>query len=164
MIADMLFLAKADNGLIVPHREEMDLGKEIDAVIEFYEPVTTEKGITIQRSGNAVFNGDALMMRRAFSNLISNAIRYTPEGQVVKVTLASGTDPIRIGFQNPGPHIPSQILERVFDRFYRIDSSRQRDTEGTGLGLAITKSIIEAHGGKIRALSTETTVCIEITL
>jgi len=154
MISDMLFLAKADNGLIVPNKETMNLGIEADAVIEFYEPLTDEKAIKIIRRGNADFMGDRLMIRRAISNLLSNAIKYTAMEEKINLEIELlSAKKIRVCIDNPGDAIASDHLSRIFDRFYRIDPSRQRDTEGAGLGLAITKSIIEAHGGSISAVA-----------
>lgn len=152
MIADMLFLAKADNGLIVPNRESMSLEQEADAVIEFYEPLASEKNIVIQRTGSAKLMGDRLMMRRALSNLLSNALRHTAESQTIQITIQSiEPNQISLTIDNPGEPIAEEHLPRIFDRFYRVDPSRQRNTEGAGLGLAITKSIIESHGGGILA-------------
>ena len=165
IIADMLFLAKADNGLIVPNGKEMNLGDEIDAVVEYYEAPAAEKDIAVVREGSAKFTGDALMMRRAFSNLLSNAIRHTPvRGQILITVSAEAQDNITIRFKNPGMPIPTEALTRIFDRFYRVDPARQRETEGTGLGLPITKSIIESHGGSINAFNVESGVCLEIRL
>lgn len=164
MIGDMLFLAKADNGLIVPNREPMDLGKELDAVIDFYEAVASDNEVSVSRSGTASIQGDRLMMRRVFSNLLSNAIRYTPKGMMITINVRQTDNAVVISFDNPGKPIPPEALARIFDRFYRIDPSRQRETEGTGLGLAITKSILEAHGGRIRAESLEDRVRFEIAL
>lgn len=165
MISDMLFLAKADNGLIVPHMEEMELGHEADVVIEYYEALTSEKKIRVTRSGNALFKGDSLMIRRAFSNILSNAIRYTASYEEIQVSISCVDESqIIVQFDNPGEIIPTDTLERVFDRFYRVDPSRQRQTEGTGLGLPITKSIVEAHGGSIRAYIHQGLVRFEISL
>ncbi|ADQ83597.1 heavy metal sensor signal transduction histidine kinase [Methylovorus sp. MP688] len=165
MIADMLFLAKADNGLLVPHRETMDLGVEIDAVIEFYEALAAEKQLLVSRHGTATLAGDRLMIRRAFSNLLSNAVRYTPVGQTITITLHyDDSHWITVWVDNAGEPVPEDALARLFDRFYRVDPSRQRESEGTGLGLAITKSIIEAHGGSIRALYQDHTMRFELRL
>ncbi len=165
MIADMLFLAKSDNGLIVPHQETMDLAREIGAVIEFYEPMAEEKKLVIACIGTAFFTGDRLMMRRAFSNLLSNSIRHSFYSERICVDIQDlGTKKIRVRFDNVGEPIPRELLFRIFDRFYRVDPSRQRNNEGTGLGLAITKSIIESHGGEISALSQEGGVRFEVLL
>ncbi len=154
MIADMLFLAKADNGLIVPNREAMNLKREWDEVIEFYEPLIEEKKLSITCTGSAELLGDRLMIRRAFSNLLSNAIRHTPPDNNITISISTKTgNEIRISIENQGSFISQEDLNRVFDRFYRIDPSRQRNSDGAGLGLAITKSIVEAHGGKITAFS-----------
>lgn len=106
------------------------------------------------------------MLRRALSNLLSNAIRYTPQGKTITVRLIrnTATDTLKICVQNPGAVIPAKHLPYLFERFYRPDSSRQRTGEGAGLGLAITKSIIEAHGGSIAVSSNEEMTSFEISL
>src|SRR3546814_10369638 len=92
------------------------------------------------------------MMRRALSNLLSNAIRYTPSGRAVIVSLAANrSDTVVIRVENPGLTINPEHLPRLFDRFYRADPSRQRKCDGAGLGLAIVKTIIDTHGGTINA-------------
>lgn len=158
MIADMLFLAKADNGLIIPSREHVDLRQEVDGLFAFYEALAEHQGIGLTVHGSGTVPGDRLMLRRAISNLLSNAIRHTPRGGTVSV----GIDSVRDGFvsivvENPGDPIPAEHLPRIFDRFYRIDASRQRTSEGAGLGLAITRSIVGAHGGQARVFSDTST-------
>ena len=95
------------------------------------------------------------MIRRALSNLLSNAIRHTPKKHTVTVKLETHDNHVSIVVQNPGEPILSEHLPKLFNRFYRIDPSRQRTSEGTGLGLAITKSIIETHSGTITVTSNE---------
>lgn len=163
MIADMLFLAKADNGLVVPNRESVDVGSEVRALFDFFDALAEEKGVTLQASGTATVSGDRLMLRRALGNLLSNAIRHTPRGGEIEVELIGGPDAARIAVINPGEGIAPEHLPRLFDRFYRVDPARQR-SEGVGLGLAITRSIVEAHGGHIRAESAAGRNCFEITL
>ncbi len=159
MIADMLFLAKADNGLIVPNRESIDLPTELDGLIEFYEALAEERGVSVSRSGIGAVAGDRLMIRRAISNLLSNALRHTPRGGLVKVEVHDlGKDGVRIAVENPGDAIPPEHLPRLFDRFYRVDPCRERGGEGAGLGLAITKAIAQAHGGTISVSSGNGTV------
>ncbi|MEW6415940.1 MAG: heavy metal sensor histidine kinase [Pseudomonadota bacterium] len=163
MIGDMLFLAKADNGLLVPGREPVDLAAEVGDLFTFYEALAEEKGILLATDGAGQVDGDRLMLRRALSNLLSNAIQHTPRGGRVSVTLRSEGDRVRIAVENPGEPIPPAQLPRLFDRFYRADPSRQRSGDGAGLGLAITKSIVEAHGGTIEAHSNES-ICFDIRL
>ena len=154
MIADMLFLAKADNGLIMPHRERVDLAVEVDELIGFYEALAEEQGVRVSRIGIGTVAGDRLMIRRAISNLLSNAIRFCQRGGLIKAEIRDlGNDGIRLAVENPSEALSPEHLSRLFDRFYRVDPCRQRGGEGAGLGLAITKSIVEAHGGSISVAS-----------
>jgi two-component system heavy metal sensor histidine kinase CusS len=104
------------------------------------------------------------MLRRALSNLLSNAIRHTPPDNTVTVQLGRSNGHVFIVVKNPGPPVTAEHLSRLFDRFYRIDPSRQRSGEGAGLGLAIVKSIVEAHGGTIVATSDDTGTQFRISL
>ena len=150
MISDMLFLAKADNRLLVPHREAVDLALETRRLIEFHEALAEEAGVALAMTGEARVVGDRLMLQRALANLLGNAIRHTDRGGTVTVRLQQGRDEISIAVENPGPAIPSEHLPRLFDRFYRADPARREGGgEHTGLGLAIVKSIVEAHGGEV---------------
>lgn len=151
-ISDMLFLAKSDNGQIIPNRESIDLADEIGNLFEFYDVLAEEKSIALLLEGKAQLLGDRLMLRRAVGNLLSNAIRYAPEGGRVNVRVEnSGNGMTEISVENTGNDIPPEHLPHLFDRFYRVDGSRQRTTENSGLGLAITKSIVIAHAGTVDA-------------
>jgi len=164
MIGDMLFLAKADNSLTPPNAEETDLENEIHKLFDYYEAWAEERHVSLVLEGNAHVQGDRLMLRRALSNLISNAIRHTPADNSVTIKLSDIEDHVLIVVQNPGTPIPTEHLSKLFDRFYRTDPSRQRSGEGAGLGLAIVKSIVEAHSGTILATSDETGTQFIITL
>ena len=153
MISDMLLLAKAENGLVVPHREMLHLAAEVRALFDYYDAVAEEKGITLMLDGEAEITADRLMLRRALGNLLSNAVRYASTGSSVRVQISASIDLVMITMENQGDPIPQEFLERVFDRFFRVDPSRQRASEGTGLGLAITRSIVLAHGGSIAVTS-----------
>lgn len=154
MISDMLFLAKTDNKLYDLNAVDIDLATEIQDLFDYYEAWAEECGVVLAVAGKARINGDKLMIRRALSNLLSNAIRHTPSGSTVQVRLGETSDHrASITIENPGPTINAEHLSKLFDRFYRIDPSRQRSSEGAGLGLSIVKSIVELHGGKIQVQS-----------
>lgn len=153
MIGDMLFLAKADHGLLMPTREPIDLREEIAALFDFYDALAEAAGVRLEVSGSVTIAGDRIMIRRALSNLLSNAVRHTPLGGTVSVTIAFADNNVVITISNPGSFVASEHLPRLFDRFYRVDAARERATDGAGLGLAITKSIVVAHGGEITASS-----------
>ncbi len=165
MIADMLFLAKSDNNLIVPHREMVDLVADVSSLFEFYEALVEEKGISLTYSGKGAVFGDKLMLRRAVNNLLSNAVRHTPkEGMIVVHVDDSDISTVVLSVQNTGETVAREHLPRLFDRFYRVHPSRQRFGEGAGLGLAITRSIAHAHGGEAMAHSEDGFTTFEIRL
>lgn len=154
MVGDMLYLAKADAEPRPQTLTPVDLGKEITALFEFYEGWAEERGVTLTQEGEATVNADRLMMQRALSNLTSNAIKHTPKGGIVTVRLSRpDRSTVRIDVDNPGENIPPEHLLRLFDRFYRVDESRQQGDQGVGLGLAIVRSIITAHRGEIAVQS-----------
>ena len=153
MIADMLLLAKAENDLLAPCGETVDLASEALALFDYYDAVAEEKQLQFKLVGQAQVNADRLMLRRALGNLLSNAVRHSTVGTTICIRLHGEPHSVVIEVQNTGDTIAPEFLERVFDRFFRIDPSRTRSTEGTGLGLAITRSIIVAHGGSITVTS-----------
>jgi len=164
-IADMLFLAKSDNELNVPHREPVDLAAEVGSLVEFYEALIDEKDITLSCVGSGVVLGDRLMLRRAVGNLLSNAVRHTPgKGRITLSLDDSCGSAVVLSVENTGETVAPEHLPRLFDRFYRVDPSRQRFGEGAGLGLAITRSIARAHGGVVSVRSANGVTRFEIRL
>ena len=165
MINDMLFLAQTENATENLHRETVKLDEIIQGLFEYFEAWVEDQGISLQLSGHTVaITADPDMLRRAISNLLSNAIRYTPRGASVIVRLYQDTGTTTVSVENPGQKIRPEELELLFTRFYRGDPSRRRQTEGAGLGLAIVKTIAEAHGGTVRAESDDRTTRFLIVL
>jgi two-component system heavy metal sensor histidine kinase CusS len=143
----------------------LDLAHEVDAVLEYYEVLAAERNIRLRRSGEGRISGDRLMLRRAIGNLVSNAVRHAPDAGEVTIGLRPGENGgMRIAVANPGEPIAAEHRARIFDRFYRVDPSRQRSSEGAGLGLAIARSIVLAHGGSIEAVATPDGARFEVTL
>ncbi len=166
MVNDMLWLAQSEHGLLKPIREPLDLAREVQELFDFFGALAEEKQIELTLLGSApCIHGDRAMLRRAVSNLLSNALRYTPPGEAIKVCIEQlGSKSVTLNVENPGPIIPTEHLLKIFDRFHRVDPSRQRHSEGAGLGLAIVKSIVESHEGQISAYSdqavTRFTICL----
>ena len=153
MVSDMLYLAQTDNGLLKPGMAQVDLAAETQGLFDYFEAWAEERSVSLKLTGTATAPGDRLMLRLALSNLISNAIRHTSPGQTVHVSLNQGGNQAAVTVDNPGPDIPPEHLPRLFDRFYRVDPSRQRKGDGAGLGLAIVQAIVEAHNGSINVTS-----------
>jgi two-component system heavy metal sensor histidine kinase CusS len=153
LVNDMLYLAKADHGLLMPKREALVLENDVDALLEFFTLLAEDAQVSLVRVGTAHTTGDRGMLRRALSNLLDNALRFTPPGGEVRVRLEDG---VKLSVENTGEGIPAALLPRLFDRFYRADPARREgSSEHAGLGLAITQSIVRAHGGRIYCESGE---------
>jgi two-component system, OmpR family, heavy metal sensor histidine kinase CusS len=163
MVSDMLLLAQAEHGLIKPNKDNVVVNKEIKALFDYFELLADEKKIQLILEGsNVELVCDKTMLRQALSNLISNAIRYSPENDKIIIKTKASSDLITIAIINHGEIIPKEHLTRLFDRFYRADFSRNRDGRGAGLGLTIAKSIVNINGGDIFAESSETNTCFTI--
>jgi len=164
MVGDMLYLAQSDNGLLKPGLEKVNLANETQDLFDYFEAWAEEQSVSLTLTGTATVPGDRLMLRRALSNLISNAIRHTPQGQAAKVSLDTQGDKTTVSVENPGAEIPAEHHPKLFDRFYRVDPSRQRKGDGAGLGLAIVKSIVDVHGGSISVTSANEMTRFQLTL
>ena len=163
MVADMLFLAKTEHGIDLPHRERIVLQHEVRALFEFYDAVAEDRHIRLVLHGQGEIEGDRLMVRRAISNLLSNALRHAKHGTAVQVQLTTPPGKVCLDVINQGPSIAAADMPKLFDRFYRADPSRTHPAaEGTGLGLAITQAIVTAHGGTITAHSAAGQTCFTI--
>lgn len=167
MIGDMLFLAKADNGLSLPSVQDIRMHEEMSELLEFYDALAEEEGVRLITSGRAMVRGNRLMLRRAFSNLLSNAVRHADEGGRVAVSIAEHDSTVSVSVENTGEPILPEELTRVFERFYRTEDARpkyQDSTGGLGLGLAITRAIVRAHGGDVTASSAQAITRFTVTL
>ncbi|MFW1762465.1 heavy metal sensor histidine kinase [Acinetobacter calcoaceticus] len=151
MVSDMLFLAKAEHGLHRADLQQVNLVKEVSALFDFYDAIAAEKGMSLKQTGQGYVEGDPSMLRRALNNLLSNAIKYGKSDSIIKIKCQQNSDTTELTIENESSPLSQEQLTRLFDRFYRTDSSRQRVEEGTGLGLAITKSILDVHGATIQA-------------
>ncbi len=150
LISDMLFLAQADHEAAKLQPQAVDLRAEAQRVVEYIGVVAEEKAVTLRIEGDApAIQADPLLVQRAITNLLSNAVRHAGHGSCVEVAVAASAARIKLAVTNQGESIPAAYLGRIFERFWRGDAGRARREGGTGLGLAIVRSIMKAHGGSI---------------
>nr|WP_315239975.1 heavy metal sensor histidine kinase [uncultured Albidiferax sp.] len=149
LISDMLFIAHADHQETILQREKMDLVTESQQVADYLSLIAEERGVSIVVTGSAYLMGDRRLVQRAITNLLSNAIRHATEKSTVSVVISALKGNVSVEVVNQGDGIAAVHQERIFDRFYRVDSARARLDGGTGLGLAIVRSIMSAHGGQV---------------
>lgn len=154
IVTDMLFLAQVSHPTLVAQLEKLRLEDEARKVMDLFQITAEEKQIELCLSGKGVIHGDRLMVQRALSNLLSNAVRHTPRGQRVYLDIQGDSAATTLSIRNPGSGIEAAHLPHVFERFYRVDASRSRDEGGTGLGLSIVRSIMSVHSGKVTVAST----------
>jgi two-component system heavy metal sensor histidine kinase CusS len=155
MIENMLFLARADDPQMKVAAALIDARTELAKICEFFGVIADEAGVTLRCAGKAKIFADPLLFRRAVANLLSNALRHTPRCGEIVLEVKPGPDgATMVSVSNPGPGIAAAHLGRIFDRLYRVESSREKTTEGAGLGLAIVRSIMELHRGAVSVEST----------
>lgn len=160
LINDLLFLSQADEGKDTIHLETVDLTPTLRELWEAFNVVAAQKNIRFDYQGpsGVRISGDRVRLTQLFSNLIDNALKYTPQGGTIilslSLSLAHAADKATITLKDNGIGIPPEDLPYVFDRFYRVDKSRSRESGGTGLGLSICQQIVAAHQGTIEVKST----------
>jgi len=167
MINDMLWLAQADNGILKPRFQSLDPAAELAELFDYLGAWAEHRNLNLVMKGACpIIEGDKEMLRRALTNLLTNAINHAEPDSSVIVKLECDHENISIVIENIGEEIPAEHISRLFDRFYRADQSRQRSNSGsgTGLGLAIVNSIIELHGGRIAVTSAHRTTAFHVTL
>lgn len=154
LIDDLFEYTRINNGLPLDIRE-IDMAQFMRQLIEEFVPALEKAGLECKLAAEEglVVLADGAQLVRAYENLISNAIRYGESGKRIDIAVRSVGNQVSISFTNYGDPIPERDLPFIFDRFYRVEASRSKQTGGTGLGLAITKSIVEVQGGEIRVRS-----------
>ncbi|MBZ5795326.1 heavy metal sensor histidine kinase [Burkholderia contaminans] len=153
MIENMLFLARTDNARQHLKTAELDAGSELRRLASYFQALADEAGVRIDVRGEAPVVADATLFRRAVSNLASNALEHAEAASTIELAVSAQGNYAIVEVTNRGAAIPPEQVERIFERFYRIDSSRHGAARNAGLGLAIVKSIMELHRGKVEVAS-----------
>ncbi|HTN77227.1 MAG TPA: HAMP domain-containing sensor histidine kinase, partial [Pirellulaceae bacterium] len=150
LIEQLLLLARADAGKLIGERQLFDFSGMVEECLELLAPLAREKQLRVSTAITAVdFQGDPRLLGQVAINLITNAIAYNRIGGDLVVSLATSAEHLVLRVADTGLGISSEAQAQLFERFYRIDSARSRESGGAGLGLAIAQSIVRAHGGEI---------------
>lgn len=155
MVDDLLFLARAESSGQELSRQALDGIEALRKAWDFFDAMAEEQEVVVVYQGSGIVQAEPQLLHRALTNLLSNALRYTPAGGTITLaaeTAACGACALRVS--DTGCGIASEHLPRLFDRFYQVDPDRPRSLEGMGLGLSIVKSIMDLHGGSVEVHST----------
>lgn len=154
IVNDMLFLSQADRGAVARRAFTQSLAGVVEQVADYHEAALAEAGLELTISGDTSGYFDEPLLRRALSNLIGNATQYARPGTRVLVKISAvSKDKVSVAVANVGDTIPPDVVERIFDRFFRASASRTHGQKNHGLGLAITAAIARMHGGRTTAQS-----------
>jgi two-component system OmpR family sensor kinase len=153
LAGDLLTLARFDSGWIRLHRKVLDFAQVVQLEVDRFQAKAERRGQAIawDSEGVSMIKVDEDLVRLLVANLIDNALKYSPDGGIIEVTIKPVQRTARLSVSDNGPGIPPEDLERIFERFYRGERPRHNQPPGTGLGLSICRWIAEAHGGRIYA-------------
>jgi two-component system heavy metal sensor histidine kinase CusS len=161
-IESVLFLARAESPQFAMQRVEVDTELELQRIADYFEGLSADAGVMIEVDASATVHADRDLFRRAVNNLLSNALRYTPQGESIHLRALHTEQGVDVSVENPGKGIEPEHLDKLFDRFYRVDRSRSDSASSTGLGLSIVKSIMELHGGSVSVRSHAGVTCFTL--
>lgn len=155
LVDELLLLARADSGVMMLQKDRVALADVAESAVGFLRPLADKKAIhlTLEIKQSPTVTGDHARLKQVLIALIDNAVKYTPEGGHVTVCVDAGKDKAAIEIEDTGIGIAKEHLKKIFDRFYRVDSARGRESGGHGLGLSIARWIVEQHGGRITVTS-----------
>jgi signal transduction histidine kinase len=156
LVDQLLELSRLESGDLPLHREEVRLRPLVSRVVSEIEVTRARDDVELAQEvpeDLPAIYADAERVHQVLFNLLDNAVRFTPSGGRVRVTASRHNGSVDVAVTDTGPGIDAEHLPRLFDRFYRVDTSRSREEGGTGIGLAIARSVVEAHGGRIWAES-----------
>lgn len=166
LINELFDVARFNSEKIVLEKEEINLNLMLEQIADDFYPTLKEinKKINFTSDEKTILYADPDKLSRVFNNLIKNAVNYSKENTDIDISIMTKENQATVKITNKGKQIPKEKLDKIFEKFYRLDSSRTSKTGGSGLGLVIAKEIVELHGGRIYAESDmkETTFCVTL--
>jgi two-component system heavy metal sensor histidine kinase CusS len=148
MLDNMLFLARTDPASALRQRQALDAADEVERIADYFEGLAADAGMHIVVEGEGVIWAEPMLLRRALANLCANAIKYGSPGSKLRIQAIANDAGINLRVSNHGETIPAEHLPRLFERFYRVDESRERSSQSNGLGLSIVATIMQLHNGR----------------
>jgi two-component system sensor histidine kinase CpxA len=164
LVGELISLARFENRQTAPQLAPVHLQTMLEDIIEICSVEASARNcrLVLDSEADQTLEADEELLRRAVENIVRNAVRHAPPGSDITLSLNAAGGTVRIRVRDRGPGVPPDLLMRIFEPFYRIDSDRNRATGGAGLGLAIAKRAVEVHGGRIGARNSEPGLEIEI--
>jgi heavy metal sensor kinase len=161
LVDSLLTISRADAGSLRLERVPIQIMQLARDAVALFEVLVEEKRLNVMLSGAefAIIHGDPLFLRQALVNVLHNAVKYSPIGATIFVRIQEGPLGVTVEIEDSGPGVPLEDRPKIFDRFYRVDKARWRESGGAGLGLSIAKWVVEAHGGSIELDSKITAGC-----
>jgi signal transduction histidine kinase len=156
LIGDLFELSKLDSASVTPNLETFSLPELVQDIAQEFQLESERKHISLAidtQSDAAYTIGDIGLIQRVLENLVRNAIRFTPEGGEITISIAERPETLRVAVSDNGPGIPDADIPRIFDRFYRAVGGEEARSDSSGLGLAIVKRILDLHGSRITVTS-----------
>lgn len=168
LINELFDITRFNTENIILNKEKINLNMMIEQIVDDFYPTLKDlnKKININSKSNSqiFLHADSDKLARVFNNIIKNAINYSADDSNITIDILKKENSAIISIKNYGKTIPKDKLKKIFEKFYRLDSSRSTKTGGSGLGLAIAKEIVELHNGTITATSSEEETCFEVKL
>ena len=162
MLDNMLFLARTDPASALRQRQELSAADEVERIADYFEGLASDVDIHIQAEGEGLIWAEPMLLRRALANLCANAIKYGAPRSQLLIQAIPDAEGIHLRVSNQGQTIPAEHLPRLFERFYRVDESRERSAQSNGLGLSIVATIMQLHNGRYRVTSEAGVTCFEL--
>ncbi|NVZ21259.1 heavy metal sensor histidine kinase [Pseudomonas costantinii] len=162
MLDNMLFLARTDPSIALRQRQELSAADEVERMADYFEGLASDVDVSILAQGDGVIWAEPMLLRRALANLCANAIKYAAPNSELLIQAVPNANGISLSVSNLGETILPEHLPRLFERFYRVDESRERSAQSNGLGLSIVATIMQLHNGRYSVTSEEGVTCFEL--